>query len=837
MHYQNTYILNITEIKEELGVHKVRIIGRIGKEFYIKIRRGPIMPQHLNEIKLKANKFVLNRKNKVDMTKEEADAQTLENEFFAISLNKEATEKMGSLHDALKDADYTGHALEVYLVRLLFCLFADDTDIFEHDHFIRYILRHTDIDGSNLATHIQKIFEVLNTPPPSRLKTISEELASFPYINGGLFSETLPIANFGYSMREALLTCAKLDWSHISPSIFGVMFQSVMNRDERHVLGAHYTSEENILKVLHPLFLDKLWKDFDDACKMKDRVKKASLKHLHNAIAGLQFLDPACGCGNFLVVAYRELRLLELAIIEELKKSSQDERQVLDVGELIKVNVSQFAGIELEAFPSQIAQTAMWLTDHQMNLLVAKRFGQYFVRIPLKASAKIVCGNALTLDWREVVPPSNLDYILGNPPFLGARLMSGEQTSELMSIFKSVKNAGDLDYVTCWYQKASQYIARTNIECAFISTNSICQGAQVSIIWKRLFEQGVHINFAHQAFKWQNETKGKVAVYCIIVGFSLKERAEKLLYVYDDTKSAPKETKVRHINPYLMDASDVFITSRTKPINDVPIMVFGNMPNDGGQLIIEENELEDFLKAEPKAEKYIRQFLGADEFINNKKRYCLWLVGVDPTELRAMPLVMERIARVKQYRNKSNRPATRKLAQTPSLFGEIRQPEGKAYLLVPTTSSDARKYIPIGFLDSKIIASNATLIVPNASLYHFGILTSRTHMVWTRYICGRLGNGYRYSAKIVYNNFPWPYATKAQQDAIAEKGQAILDARAFYPASSLADLYDPLAMPSKLSQAHVNLDLAVDHLYSKEKFASDTCRIAHLFKLYEQMKK
>ena len=758
----------------------------------------------------------------------------------ADAVNIEAAEKMGGLHDALKSAGYAGHALEVYLVRLLFCLFADDTGIFEHDHFIKYILQHTDIDGSDLAMHIQKIFEVLNTPRHSRLKTLSKELNTFPYVNGGLFAETLPIADFDHSMREALLACAQLDWSVISPSIFGAMFQSVMTPEERHSLGAHYTSEENILKVLHPLFLDELWKRFDNACKQGTKAKVASLNRLHDEIATLKFLDPACGCGNFLVVAYRELRLLELAIIEELKASSKDEQQVLDVAELIKVNVSQFYGIELEEFPSQIAQTAMWLTDHQMNRLVAKRFGQYFVRIPLTASAKIICGNALKIDWREIVPPSELNYILGNPPFLGSRKMNATQKAELKAIFPKTKHTGDLDYVTCWYKKAVDYIKEVPaematvapIECAFVSTNSICQGLQVPIIWKKLFDEGVHINFAHQTFKWWNEAKGKAAVYCIIVGFALKERSEKLLYVYDDIKAEPKETKAGHINAYLMNANDVFIERMQEAICDVPKMCFGNMPADGGALIIEENELEGFLEKEPKAKKYIKKFLGAEEFINNKNRYCLWLVGADPKEIRTMPLVMERVERCKKTREYSARPH---LANTPSLFAQITQPEGVPYLLVPAVSSEQRKYIPIGFLDSSVIASNATLIVPNASLYHFAILTSAMHMAWMRAVAGRLKSDYRYSKDVVYNNFPWPIATQEQQEKIEEKGQAVLDARSLYPDASLADLYDPLTMPLELAKAHASLDLAVDRLYSKTKFANDAMRVAHLFALYEKL--
>ena len=747
----------------------------------------------------------------------------------ADAVNIEAAEKMGSLHDALKEAGYQGHPLEVYLVRLLFCLFADDTGIFEHDHFIKYILKHTDITGEDLAMHIQKIFEVLNTPQPSRLKTLSNELNAFPYINGGLFAEMLPTADFNYSMREALLECAKLDWSLISPSIFGAMFQSVMNEDERHSLGAHYTSEENILKVLHPLFLDKLWESFDSSCKMGRKLKVSELQKLHEKIASLKFLDPACGCGNFLVVAYRELRLLELSIINELMNEGE---QVLDVAELIKVNVSQFYGIELEEFPSQIAQTAMWLMDHQMNRLVAKRFGQYFVRIPLKESAKIVFGNALTLDWRDVAKPLELSYILGNPPFLGSRKMNGTQKEELKAIFPNLKHTGDLDYVTCWYQKATEYIKDTSIECAFVSTNSICQGLQVPILWKHLFKQNVHINFAHQTFKWWNEAKGKAAVYCIIVGFSLKERSDKLLYLYEDIRGEPKETKVKHINPYLMEADDVFIDRMQEAICEVPKMCFGNMPADGGALIIEENERDEFINAEPKAKKYIRKFLGAEEFINNKKRYCLWLVGATPSELRSMPLVMERIEKCKRIRECSSRPH---LANIPSLFAQITQPEGMPYLLVPRVSSERRYYVPIGFLDNSTIAGDSTLIVPNASLYHFAILTSQMHMAWMRAVAGRLKSDYRYSKDVVYNNFPWPKVSLEEKEAIAQKGQAVLDARAKYPSSSLADLYDPLTMPACLVKAHSALDIAVDRLYRKENFINDIERLSHLFTMYQEI--
>ena len=746
------------------------------------------------------------------------------------AVNIEAAEKMGELHDTLKAIGYTGHHLELYLVRLLFCLFADDTDIFEHDHFIKYILQRTNVDGSDLAMHIQKIFEVLNTPADRRLKTLDEQLSLFPYVNGGLFKETLPIADFTSAMREKLIQCCNLDWSKISPAIFGAMFQSVMNPDERHSLGAHYTSEENILKLIHPLFLDELWKEFDEYKKQVSGARIKNLNSFHTKIASLKFLDPACGCGNFLVLAYRELRLLELAIVEELENSGQ---QILDIDNFLRVTVNQFYGIEIEEFPAQIAQTALWLMDHQMNRLVSSRLGRYFIRIPIAASAKIIQGNALNLDWEQVVPKKELSYILGNPPFLGARVMSKEQSAEITCLFHGVKNAGNLDYVTGWYKKAADYIKDTTIKCAFVSTNSICQGQQVPILWPLLFSQGIHIDFAHQTFKWSNEARGNAAVYCIIVGFSLNKDSDKKLFLYEDIKGVPKEVPAKQINAYLMDAQNVFIDSRSSVLDtQTNPMVFGSMPNDGGHLIIELNEYEDFIKQEPESQKYIKTFIGAEEFINNKKRYCLWLVNAEPKHLKQCPHILERIQKVREHREHSSREATRKLAAMPSLFGEIRQPESGHYLLVPSTSSERRKYIPIGFMNSSDISSNANLLVPNATLYEFGVLTSQMHMAWMRTVCGRLKSDYRYSAQIVYNNFPWPEASETQKESIAQKAQAVLDARSQFPDSSLADLYDPNTMPPVLTKAHAALDAAVDKLYRKTAFPDDAARVAFLFDLY-----
>ena len=503
------------------------------------------------------------------------------------AVNIEAAEKMGRLHDRLKEIGYAGHQLEVYLVRLLFCLFADDTGIFEHDAFIKYILQRTSEDGTDLAPHLQKIFEVLNKPQDKRLKTIDEQLDKFPYVNGGLFAETLEIADFDARMREAIIQCCELDWSKISPAIFGSMFQSVMNAEERRNLGAHYTSEENILKLIHPLFLDDLWLEFDKYKALKSEARVARLNEFHEKLAKLKFLDPACGCGNFLIITYREIRILELSVIKELLGGER----ILDVDTYVKVNVNQFYGIEIEEFPSKIAQVAMWLMDHQMNTLVRDMFGEYYVRIPLRASPSIVCANSLRTDWESVVPKGELSYILGNPPFLGARIMGSEQKADLELIFDGLKNSGNLDYVTCWYKKAAVYIQNTNIEVAFVSTNSICQGEQVPILWPELMNKfGIKINFAHTTFRWSNEARGKAAVYCVIVGFGLSDRKVKKLFHYADVDSEPVESIVKQINAYLVDAPIVFVDSRKTPLCNVSPMVFGNMPNDGGNFLFTEVE-------------------------------------------------------------------------------------------------------------------------------------------------------------------------------------------------------------------------------------------------------
>jgi N-6 DNA Methylase len=744
-------------------------------------------------------------------------------------VNIEAAERMGKLHDALAANGYTGHELEVYLVRLLFLLFADNTSIFEPTQFQEYIDKHTKEDGSDIDMHLSRLFAVLNTPKEKRMKTLSESLNAFPYINGKLFEEMLPFADFDKQMRDMLLYACSLDWSKISPAIFGSMFQSVMNPKERRNLGAHYTSEKNIQKVIRPLFLDELYKAFEKA-----RGNRNRLNDLHNRIASLHFLDPACGCGNFLIVTYRELRELELDILKELNKNGQG---VLDIRSIIKIDVHQFAGIEYDEFAVRITEVALWMIDHQMNMRVSEEFGQYFTRLPLQKAAKIVHGNALQTDWETVVPKEKLNFILGNPPFVGKQLQDTQQKKDMLKVFAHEQTSGVLDYVAAWYVKAAQLVKNTTIRCAFVATNSISQGEQVGILWNILFNRcKVKIHFAHRTFSWSNEAKGNAAVHCVIIGFAYVDTEDKYIYEYTDIKGEPVARKVRNINPYLIEGNDIMIDKRRAPISDVPKIVFGNMPNDGGHLLMTDVEKIDFLIKEPNAEKFIKPIVSAHEFLNNEKRWCLWLLNAEAHELRALPEVKKRIDAVKKYRAASSRAATQKLALTPAIFGEIRQPSGN-YILIPRTSSENRRYIPMGFLNETIIVSDSCLSVNStANMYHFGVLQSLMHTAWVRYVGGKMKNDLRYSNEIVYNNYPFPQnISDAQQNKIEAAAQKVLDARAAHPDSSLADLYDPLSMPMDLVKAHAALDKAVDTCYRAQPFANELSRIEFLFTLYEQL--
>jgi hypothetical protein len=742
-------------------------------------------------------------------------------------VNIKAAEQMGKLHDQMKDAGYSGHPLELYLVRLLFCLFAEDTGIFERQQFKDYIEERTSEDGSDLAHHISTLFQVLNTPREKRMTNLDEQLAAFPYVNGKLFEEMLPTAGFDAAMRQALLDCCSLDWSRISPAIFGSLFQSIMDKQARRNLGAHYTSEENILKLIKPLFLDELREEFE-----KIKHNKNRLLEFHKKLRMLNFLDPACGCGNFLVIAYRELRLLELEILRASRTNMQSE---LNIHSLININVDQFFGIEIEEFPAQIAQVALWLMDHQMNLLVSEEFGLYFVRIPLEVSSTIVCGNALTIDWEEVVPARHVSYIMGNPPFSGAMVMSGQARADVDFVFQDLKGSGVLDYVACWYWLAAKFISGTSIKVGFVSTNSICQGEQVGLLWQPILDRfKCRINFAHRTFKWNNEARGRAAVHCVIIGFATHDAPVKTIYEYEAIDGKPHAVKAKNINPFLIDAPDVLLKNRKYPICQVPAMRFGSMPRDGGNLLFTNAEYDEFIKEEPLAKQFMLPYVGSEEFINGNWRWCLWLDGVNPPEFRALPKVMQRIEMTKQFRNCSKAAATRKFAATPALFCQIAQPKSN-YLLVPGVSSEKRLYIPIGFMEPKVIANNLVFIIPDAELWHFGFVQSAMHMSWVRYTCGRLESRYRYSKDIVYNNFPWPEnPTEKQKQAIETAAKGVLDARAQFPESTLADLYDPLTMPKELLKAHQQLDKAVDAAYGKTNFTTEAQRVAFLFELYQK---
>ena len=739
-------------------------------------------------------------------------------------VNVKAAERMAKLHDALKEHGYEGHELEVYLVRLLFCLFADDTGIFPKDTFVNYI-ENSKTDGSDLSERIGKLFEVLNMPSEIRAKRtlLSEELQQFRYINGGLFADLLPTAEFDAKMRETLLSCSNFDWQKISPAIFGAMFQGVMDKTQRRELGAHYTSEENILKLINPLFLDDLWKEFD-----RVKTDPRALERFHDKIAGLRFLDPACGCGNFLIITYRELRRLELEI---LKMAHSSDALMLDISSLLKVNVEQFYGIEYEDFPCQIAQVGMWLMDHQMNLHVSEQFGQYYVRLPLTQSATVVHGNALRIDWETVVPKGKLSYILGNPPFVGARIMSAEQKSDMLNVFGKLKNAGNLDYVAAWYYNAAKIMHKTTtIKTAFVSTNSITQGEQVAVLWEPIEKNfGMHIDFGYRTFKWSNEAKGKAAVHCVIVGFSAVNSAK---FIFEDEN----KFEVKNINGYLLDAPSVFVGSRSNPIFDVPEIGIGNKPIDDGNYLFTKEEKLKFLEIEPQAEKWFRPWIGSHEFINGYTRYCLWLGNCPPNELRKMPTALKLVENVRKFRLESSSPPTQKLAETPLRFHVENMPN-KNYIFIPRVSSERRKYIPMGFMSSEVIASDSALIIPDATLYHFGILTSNVHMAWVRAVCGRLEMRYRYSKDIVYNNFPWCTPDDSQKAAVEAAAQGVLDARLLFPECSLADLYDPNTMPPELTKAHKALDKAVWAAYgfSSKDIRSEAECVAKLMEMYKAL--
>lgn len=753
-------------------------------------------------------------------------------------VNRQAAEAMAKLHNQLREDNYSGRDLEVLLVRLVFCMFADDSGIFEHGQILDYIKNRTSLDGSDLGSRLVQIFQILNTPKTERQHSLDEELGSLEYVNGGLFAESIATPSFSSKMRTDLIKAMELDWSKVSPAIFGSMFQGVMDEKQRRNLGAHYTSEKNILRVIKPLFLDELYQEFANATQAGPRKKYDELRKLQDKIASLKFLDPACGCGNFLVITYRELRRLEHKIVEKLAKDAAGTTDMLATsGEgvgVLKVDVNQMYGIEIEEFPSLIAQTALWLTDHQMNMEFSKQAGKTFKRLPLTTSATIVNNNALTLDWTEVIAPKDLDYILGNPPFNGSRTMSKEQKADLRAVAGGIREAGFLDFVTGWYFKSTELMLHNDrIKTALVSTNSISQGEQTSILWRPLLEKGVHINFAHQTFKWSNDAKGNAAVYCVIIGFSMQNNVEKRIFEYSDIKAEPNEVNASNISPYLIDSPSIFVGTRQKSISNVPELRFGNMPADGGNLILSRAERDELLERYPEASEFVYKLVGAKELIQGSLRYCLWLTKASPTTLKSLPPILKRIEKNRIERASSSRP---QLADTPAIFAQVTADpfDYKNAIAIPSVSSERRNYVPMSFLGSDTVITNLCLVVPDATKYHFGVLTSQMHMAWMRAVAGRLKSDYRYSKDIVYNNFVWPEATESEKQNIESLAQAILDARANHPNSSLADLYDPLTMPPDLTKAHKTLDKAVDKLYKKEGFKDDSERVAHLFELYQE---
>ena len=750
-----------------------------------------------------------------------------------MELNLKASELMADLHDSLKETNYKGHQLEIFIIRILFCLYAEDTGIFNNYQFTDFVKRYGSDNPQDLGQKIQFLFRVLNQKETERQTINADDINDFPYVNGKLFEEQIIPPSFNQAIYNKLVRACYFDWSSISPSIFGSLFQYVIEPENRRNLGAHYTSESNILKVINTLFMDELWLEFE-----KSKRSNRKLRNLHEKIGELKFFDPACGCGNFLIVAYRELRLLEYEILKILKNDSEDNtRQTyFEAGLFTKIKISSFYGIEIEEFPSRIAQVAMWFIEHQMNLMY-ETLDIHKDNLPLKSSLNIHNKNALELDWGEILPPNDNVYVFGNPPFVGKQEQSDKQKEEMKEVFKGFKKVGSLDYVAAWYKKACEYIENTGIEVAFVSTNSICQGEQVAILWQQLKQRhDIKINFAHQTFKWSNEAKNNAGVYVVIVGFSLNDRKEKIIFTYGKPNSEiPNYSIAEKINSYLVEGEEVFVKSMRKPLCDVDKMFLGSIPRDGGNLILSPDEKEKLIKNESLSEKYIRPLIGARQYLNNEKRYCLWLEDVLPSELQKMPLVLNRVNDVKAFRLESPREQTRNLAKYPTLFAEIRQPKTD-YILVPLTTSENRDYVPIGFMDKDIIVNNSVSVIESDDLLLFAVLTSKMHMTWMRYVCGRLESRYRYSASIVYNNFPFPEKISEQlSDKIIKTSENLLEIREKYSSERLADLYNPILMPNDLRKCHEQLDNLIDKTYRNKKFIDDNDRMNFLFKKYSEL--
>ncbi len=759
-------------------------------------------------------------------------------------VNIAAAELVGKLHDALNTVGYQGQNLERFLVRIVFCLFADDTGIFDtRDIFSDFIETRTSEDGSDLGALLAQLFQVLDTPWSGRTLSLDEDLARFPYVNGELFDGALRIPAFDASMRRLLLEACNFDWSNISPAIFGALFQSVMDPVERRAAGAHYTTEKNILKVIEPLFMDDLRAEFVRLKSRKDSRRVNELRRFQKKLRQLRFFDPACGCGNFLIIAYRELRLLEIEVMREIRTATgATEQEALAAEWLSVVNVDQFYGIELGDFSVRIAETALWMMDHIMNNRLSLEFGQTYTRIPLSTSPHIVQGDALEIDWASLIPPEECTYVFGNPPFVGAKFQTAEQREQVRRIASLGKSGGTLDYVTAWFTKAGEYLQTSNARIGFVSTNSITQGEQVAQLWPILFERcKLEIAFAHRTFVWGSDARGKAHVHVVIIGLDRREavRPEKRLFSYPDINGDPEETRHAVLSPYLFDAgglADPHLTVReeSRPINGMRQLIIGSKPIDGGRYIFKADERDVFLASEPDAEPYMRPFVGAREYLQGGMRWILALHDAKPNALADLPLVRERMTAVREYREASKSPPTRKLAETPTLYHVNVVPEAP-FLVVPEVSSERREYVPIGWLEPPVIPSNKLRVLANATLQDFALLTSAMHMAWMRAVTGRMKSDYMYSVGVVYNTFPMP-PEGVDLLRLNPFAQAVLDARNAHSGATLADLYDPDLMPPELRRAHQALDRAVDRLYRPRRFTSERERVEHLFVLYERMR-
>ena len=743
-----------------------------------------------------------------------------------------AAEKMGKLFDLIKERNDLSkaediHALNVFLTRLLFCFFAEDTGIFEKGQFTSAVKSYTAEDGSDLDQFLTDLFAVMNSKPNSKLRlSLPIHLAAFPYVNGGLFASDEPVPELGLKGRRILLECSAMDWSEINPDIFGSMFQAVIDVEQRSRLGQHYTSYSNIMKVIQPLFLEPLRSELE-----KQRTNTNGLKRLLLRLAKMKVFDPACGSGNFLIVAYKELRLLEMDVIQALLQC--DPQSIFMSG----IHLDQFYGIEIDDFACEIARLSLWLAEHQLNKQWEEHIGSAPPALPLRSSGKIWSGNSLQKDWQEVCPknPDDEVYVIGNPPFLGTLERSNEQRADMQLVFNDFKSLGYLDFVACWFWKGAQYIHNSQAELALVATNSLCQGEQVATLWPSIFALGLNIHIAYPTFTWANNARDKAAVHVIIVGLSSRCKTRQL---YQNIEGCWHSKQVSNISPYLIEGSNITVVAKTKPMmKGIPTLLFGNKPTDGGHLLLNRAERDALLKVEPLASRWIRKIVGADEFLNGKERWCLWMVDATKNDIKSMPEVKKRLDKIRALRIKAGHPAALKMAEKPHVFMQVSQPKSGDYILIPRVSSERRKYIPIGFFSSDVISSDRNFILPNGSLYEFAIMTSLIHNDWMRLVAMRLKSDYSYGNKVVYNTFPWPDVTEIQRKSIIALAKTVLLTRENYPESTLAELYDPLKMPADLLEAHQKLDQAVDRLYRDKPFKDATERLSFLLERYEAMTK